>query len=227
MHWKVPLSDPDIGEEEINAARDVLESRWLTMGQITQQFEEAFADYIGVRHAVAVTNATAALHLANLALGIGPGAEMIVPSLTFVATANVVRYTGAVPIFADITSENDFCIDPESIASAIGPKTKAIAVMHYGGNLCDMPAIIDLAREHDLSVIEDAAHAPGAQLNGNMAGAWGDVACFSFFSNKNLVTGEGGMIVTNRDDLAEHLRLLRSHGMTSLTWDRHQGHVST
>ena len=225
MEWRVPLSDLDYGTEENDAAREVLESRWLTMGDVTQRFEEAFAVYLGVNHAIAVSNATAALHLANLALGIGLGDEVIVPSLTFVATANAVRYTGATPIFADISGENDLCIAPESIRAAITPRTKAITVMHYGGYLCDMPAILQIAEEHALAVIEDAAHAPGAKLEGREAGTWGDFGCFSFFSNKNLVTGEGGMIVTNREDLAESIRLLRSHGMTSLTWDRHMGHA--
>ena len=225
MEWHVPLSDLDYGPEEKNAVREVLESRWLTMGGVTERFERAFADYLGVRHAIAVSNATAALHLANLVLGIGSGDEVIVPSLTFVATANAVKYTNATPVFADITSEIDLSISPESIRAEITPRTKAIIVMHYGGYLCDMPAILALAKEHGLAVIEDAAHAPGAELDGRKAGTWGEVGCFSFFSNKNLVTGEGGMIVTDRDDLAEKIRLVRSHGMTSLTWDRHQGHA--
>ena len=225
MAWRVPLSDLDYGMEESNAAREVLESRWLTMGGVTERFERAFADYLGVDHAIAVSNATAALHLANLALGIGPGDEVIVPSLTFVATANAVKYTGATPVFADISGEEDFSISPASIKAAITSRTKAITVMHYGGYMCDMPAILAVANEHGLAVIEDAAHAPGAELAGKKAGTWGEVGCFSFFSNKNLVTGEGGMIVTNRDDLAEKIRLVRSHGMTSLTWDRHRGHA--
>ena len=223
MEWRVPLSDLDYGQEEINAARQVLESGWLTLGGVTERFERAFADYLGVDHAIAVSNATAALHLANQSLGIGPGDEVIVPSLTFVATANAVRYTGATPVFADITSEIDLCVSPESIEAEITPRTRAIIVMHFGGHLCDMPAVLALAKQHGLAVIEDAAHAPGAELEGRKAGTWGDVGCFSFFSNKNLVTGEGGMIVTDREDLADSIRLMRSHGMTSLTWDRHQG----
>ena len=224
MAWRVPLSDLDYGTEELNAAREVIESKWLTMDGVTERFEKAFADYLGVRHAFAVSNATHALHMANLVLGIGTGDEVILPSLTFVATANAVKYAGATPVFADISSKEDFSISPEAIRAAITIKTKAITVMHYGGHMCDMPAIIALAEEHGLAVIEDAAHAPGAELDGRKAGTWGQVGCFSFFSNKNLVTGEGGMIVTDRDDLAEKIRLMRSHGMTSLTWDRHKGH---
>ncbi|MCK4899604.1 MAG: DegT/DnrJ/EryC1/StrS family aminotransferase, partial [Anaerolineales bacterium] len=175
--------------------------------------------------AVAVTNATTALHLACLALEIGPGDEVIVPSLSFVATANAVLYTGADVRFADIIGPNELNIAPKSIEQHITPRTKAIIVVHYGGYPCRMQAIIELAHLYGLFVIEDAAHAPGAALNGRSLGTWGGIGCFSFFSNKNMATGEGGMLVTDRDDIAEKVRLLRSHGMTSLTWDRHQGHA--
>lgn len=225
MDWRVPLADLDYGEEEEKAVLDVLRSRWLTMGAVTQTFEEAFAEHTGARHAVAVSNATVALHLACVALGIGPGDEVIVPSLTFVATANAVLYTGANVCFADIVSLDDLTISPEAIASQINPRTKAIIVMHYGGYPCRLAEIIKIAGQHHLAVIEDAAHAPGGTLHGRSLGTWGDIGCFSFFSNKNLSTGEGGMLVTNRDDLAARIRLLRSHGMTSLTWDRHRGHA--
>ncbi len=207
MKWRVPLSDVDMGDDEIRAVTDVLRSKWLTMGEVTQHFEQSFAGFIGVKHAFAVTNATVALHLANTALGIGPGDEVILPSLTFVATANAVKYTGAQPVFVEITSDVDLDISPEAIKEAITPATKAITVMHYGGYPCDMPAIRALAQEHGLAVIEDAAHAPGTELDGKKAGMFGDIGCFSFFSNKNLATGEGGMIVTDRDDLAEKIRL--------------------
>ena len=225
MEWRVPLADLDYGEEEEKAVLDVLRSRWLTMGAVTRSFEEVFAQQSGVKHAIAVSNATAALHLACLALGIGPGDEVIVPSLTFVATANAVLYTGAEVRFADIAGLNDLTISPEAIASQISSRTKAIIVMHYGGYPCRLPEIMEIAGKRHLAVIEDAAHAPGGALGGRALGTWGDVGCFSFFSNKNLSTGEGGMIVTNRDDIAAHVRLLRSHGMTSLTWDRHRGHA--
>jgi dTDP-4-amino-4,6-dideoxygalactose transaminase len=225
MTWRIPLSDVDFDEAELQAVTDVLKSKWLTMGAETQRFEQAFANFIGVKHAFAVSNATVALHLANAALGIGAGDEVIVPSLTFVATANAIKYTGATPVFVDITSEDDLGISPAAIEAAITPATKAITVMHYGGYLCDMDAINAIARKHNLAVIEDAAHAPGTELNDKKAGAFSDAACFSFFSNKNLVTGEGGMIVTDRDDLAERIKLMRSHGMTTLTWDRHKGHA--
>jgi len=225
MNWKVPLADMDFGPEEEAAVLKVVKSRWLTMGAITQNFEKAFADFIGVKHALAVSNATVALHLACEALGIGPGDEVIIPSLSFVATSNAVLYTGAEVRFADIESRHDLTISPASIKAQITPKTKAIIVMHYGGYPCQMPAIMEIADHYGLAVIEDAAHAPGAQLSGKSLGAWGQVGCFSFFSNKNLSTGEGGMLVTNQDEIAEKVNLMRSHGMTSLTWDRHQGHA--
>jgi dTDP-4-amino-4,6-dideoxygalactose transaminase len=225
MQWKIPLSDIDFGPEEIAAVENVLQSRWLTMGSVTEEFEQAFAAYIGAKYAIAVTNATAALHLSCVAAGLGPGDEAIVPSLTFVATANAVRYTGATPVFADIAGEYDLNVSYHSIEKAITERTRAILVMHYGGYACDMPSIMELARERGLKVIEDAAHAVGSELGGIKLGIWGDVGCFSFFSNKNMTTGEGGMIVTNDEAYSQRLHLLRSHGMTSLTWDRHKGHA--
>jgi len=225
MNWIVPLSDVQFGSEEINAVTAVLKSGWLTMGEVTGEFEKEFAAYTGAKHALAVSNATVALHIACLALNIGPGDEVIVPSLTFVATANAVRYTGATPVFADITSENDLTISLASLEGALTPRTKAVMVMHYAGYACDLPRILAWADAHGLPVIEDAAHAAGSFLDGRHLGTFGKAGCFSFFSNKNLSTGEGGMIVTEDDALAEQFHLLRSHGMTSLTWDRHQGHA--
>lgn len=225
MEWRVPLADLDYGKEEEEAVLNVLRSRWLTMGAVTQEFETQFAQLTGSKYAFAVSNATQALNLACLALGIGPGDEVIVPSLTFVATANAVLYTGADVRFADIIGPDELTIDPESIEQAITPRTKAIIVMHYAGYPCRMREIMALAEKHGLQVIEDTAHAPGASLEGKMIGSWGAAGCFSFFSNKNMSTGEGGMVVTDSDGLAERIRLQRSHGMTSLTYDRHKGHA--
>jgi dTDP-4-amino-4,6-dideoxygalactose transaminase len=227
MEWRVPLSDLDYGQEEEQAALDVIRRRWLTMGAVTAELERAFSDFTQVKYALAVSNATEALHLACLALGIGPGDEVIVPSFTFVASANAVLYTNAEVRFADIIGTDDLNISPEDIERQITDRTRAIVVVHYGGYACRMPDIMEIARRHGLAVIEDAAHAPGASIGGRALGTWGDVGCFSFFSNKNLATGEGGMLVANRDDIAEKARLLRSHGMTTLTWDRHRGHAST
>lgn len=225
MTWIIPLSDIDFSSEETSAAIKVLESRWLTQGAVTQEFEAKFAALLNSKYTVAVTNGTAALHLACLATGLGPGDEVIVPSLTFVATANAVRYVGATPVFADVDSERNLCISPETISKCLTKRTRAIIVMHYGGYSCDMPGIHALAKEYGLKIIEDAAHAIGSQSDGRYLGNWGDVGCFSFFSNKNLTTGEGGMVVTNDHSIAEKVKLLRSHGMTSMTWDRHQGHA--
>jgi dTDP-4-amino-4,6-dideoxygalactose transaminase len=225
MDWRIPLSDIDFDDTEALAVQNVIKSRWLTMGKVTQEFESSFADYTQTKHAIAVTNATAALHLACLALGIGPGDEVIVPSLTFVATANAVRYVGATPVFADIISPDNLNISPAAINLLITSHTRAIIVMHYAGYPCDMSAILSIAKQNELFVIEDAAHAVGSDLNGQKLGTLGDIGCFSFFSNKNMTTGEGGMLTTDKDDLAQKLSRLRSHGMTSLTWDRHKGHA--
>ncbi len=225
--WNIPLFDSDYDQSEIDAVVRVLQSRWLTMGELTRQFETQFCHYLEVKHGFAVSNCTTALHLANVGLGVGPGDEVIVPSLTFVASVNSVLYAGATPIFADIVSEDDLTISPDDIERKITSRTKAILVVHYAGYPCHMDEIMAIAQKHRLAVIEDAAHAPGAKLNGTFCGSFGDYGCFSFFSNKNLATGEGGMIVTNRDDLAEKIKLARSHGMTSLTLDRYKGHSYT
>ncbi|OGO34537.1 MAG: DegT/DnrJ/EryC1/StrS aminotransferase [Chloroflexi bacterium RBG_16_57_11] len=227
MELRIPLSDLDFGPEEEQAVLDVLRRRWLTMGAITQEFEKEFADFVGANNAIAVSNGTDALHLAALALGIGPGDEVIVPALTFVATANAVLYTNAEVHFADIIGDENLNVSPQEIEKQITSQTKAIFLVHYGGYPCRMPEIVEIARCHNLVIVEDAAHAPGAAIDDRSLGTWGDIGCFSFFSNKNLATGEGGMVVTNRDDLAAKVRSLRSHGMTTLTWDRYHGHAYT
>lgn len=226
-NWNIPLSDIDLGDEEVQAVTHVLRSRWLTQGAITQDFERKFAAMIGVKHAFAVSNCTVALHLAYSALGIGEGDEVILPSLTFVATANALRTCRANPVFAEVGGDDDLNLSPEDIERRITPKTKAIAVVHFAGYPCDMDAIMAIAQRHGLAVVEDCAHAPGASFGGRMVGGIGTIGCFSFFSNKNMTTGEGGMVVTSDDALADQIRLMRSHGMTTLTWDRHKGHAHT
>jgi dTDP-4-amino-4,6-dideoxygalactose transaminase len=221
--WKVPLFDTDFGQAEIEAVGGVIHSGWLTMGAVTEALEAAFADFIGVKHAIAVANGTAALHLACLSADTGAGDEVICPSLTFVATANAVIYTGARPVFVDITGGRDMTVCPEQIRAKVTEATRAVIVVHYGGRPCDMAPIMEIAGQFNLTVIEDCAHAPGAVYRGQKCGAIGDVGCFSFFSNKNMTTAEGGMITTNSDRLAEKIHLMRSHGMTSLTYDRHRG----
>lgn len=227
MPWKIPLSDLDFGPEELQAVHNVLASKWLSMGEVTDTFERQFAAFLGVPYAVAVSSGTAALHLALAALGVGAGDEVIVPSLTFVATVNAILYVGATPVFADITSVHDFSIAPQAIAQAITPATKAVMVVHYGGYAVDMAAVATAIAGRDIAVVEDAAHAPGAQLDGRSLGSFGEAGCFSFFANKNMTTGEGGMLITSGQDVYERVRRLRSHGMTTVTWDRHRGHASS
>ncbi|HEY6835415.1 MAG TPA: DegT/DnrJ/EryC1/StrS family aminotransferase [Gaiellaceae bacterium] len=225
--WQVPLSDVIVDDELVDAALETLRSGWWSMGPRVAEFEQAFADFCGTAHAVAVANGTAALHLALIALGCGPGDEVVLPSLNFVAAANAIVHTGARPVFCDIGGPDDLNLDPGDLEDALTERTKAILVLHYGGYPCDMQAVSAVAERAGVPVLEDAAHAPGASLDGRACGTLGAVGCFSFFANKNLPLGEGGMIVTDDDGLAERLRLLRSHGMTSLTWDRHRGHASS
>ena len=223
---RVPLSDIAVDDELVAAVTTTLRSGWWSMGPRVHELEEAFAALCGVDHALAVSNGTAALHLALLGLGCGPGDEVIVPSLTFVAAANTVVQTGASPVFADIAGPTDLNVDPGKLEALVSPRTRAIMVVHYGGYACDMDAVLELADRHGLAVVEDAAHAPGGTWNGRPCGGIGSVGCFSFFSNKNLPVGEGGMVVTANEQLASAMRLLRSHGMTTLTWDRHRGHAA-
>jgi dTDP-4-amino-4,6-dideoxygalactose transaminase len=223
----VPLSDLAVDDAIRDAVREVVDSGWWSMGPRVAEFERAFAEFTGARHAFAVANGTAALHLALLATGCGSGDEVIVPSLNFVAAANTIAHVGATPVFCDVRSVHDLNLDPADLEASITPATRALLVLHYGGHPCAMDDVLALAEQHGLAVIEDAAHAPGATWRGRACGTIGDVGCFSFFSNKNLPVGEGGMVVTDDDEIAERLRLLRSHGMTSLTWDRHRGHASS
>jgi len=227
MTWEYPLSDIDLGKEEEQEVLRVLRSRWLSMGPVTERFERAFTEYLGGGYGTAVSSGTAALHLALASLGIEEGDEVILPSLTFVATASAVLYVGAKPIFADIASMENLNISAGEIEKKITKKTKAIMVMHYGGHPCDMKTILGIAKRHSLYVVEDAAHAPGAEYQGKKCGLIGDMGCFSFFSNKNLVTGEGGMVVTRNKKLAQRIQRMRSHGMEALSWDKYRGHLSS
>jgi dTDP-4-amino-4,6-dideoxygalactose transaminase len=226
--WRVPLADVQLGQEEIEAVTEVLKSGWLSMGPRVQEFEKKFAQFLGIKHAFAVTNGTAALHLACEVLGLKSGDEVLCPALTFVASANAILYTGATPVFVDIEGPHNLNLCAQDIVNKITQRTKAIMIVHYGGYPCDMHSILSLARQHGLKIIEDCAHAPGAryhsQEGAKMVGTLGEVGCFSFFSNKNMTTGEGGMVVVADDDLAEKIKHARSHGMTTLTWDRHKGH---
>jgi dTDP-4-amino-4,6-dideoxygalactose transaminase len=225
--WSVPLADLVVPEGDIEAVADVYRSGWLSMGPATAALEADFAAYTGARHAIAVTNGTAALHLLCLAAGLGPGDEVIAPSMTFVATINAIAYTGARPVFADIAGLTEPWLARRAAAAAITPRTKAIMTVAYGGHPGETTQLAELAADRGLVLLEDAAHAVGTIVAGRHAGTIGAGGAFSFFSNKNLAVGEGGMVITGDDELAARIRLLRSHGMTSLTWDRDRGHAST
>jgi dTDP-4-amino-4,6-dideoxygalactose transaminase len=204
-----------------------LRSKWISSGPKTVEFEKKFSEMLNTPYSVALANCTVALHLAMKLVGISEGDEVICPSLTFVATVNAIRYVNATPVFADIRSNEDLTIDADDIERKITPKTKAIIVMHYGGFACDMSRIMSLAQRQDLKVIEDACHGPLSDYHGKKLGTIGDIGCFSFFSNKNISIGEGGMLVTNDKTYFEKAKLLRSHGMTSLSYDRSKGHSTT
>jgi dTDP-4-amino-4,6-dideoxygalactose transaminase len=224
--WKVPLSDVVVTDEDIAVVADVYRSGWLSLGPCTKRLEERLADYVGSRHAVALSSGTAALHLICLAAGLGPGDEVIVPSMTFVATVNAIAYVGAQPVFADIASGLEPWLSAEAVKGAITERTRAVMTMSYGGHAGELRELQRICSERGLLLLEDTAHGLGSRLGGRHLGTFGAMGAFSFFSNKNLAVGEGGAVVTDDDDLAGRLRLLRSHGMTSLSWDRHQGHAT-
>lgn len=223
----IPLFDLRLEPRDLEAVAETLRSGWLTMGPRTDAFEQAFAEQLGCRFGVAVSSCTAALHLAYLAAGVGPGDEVIVPSITFAATANAVIYCGGTPVFADIVGAHDLGIDPADVEARITERTKAVCVVHFAG----YPAAVDVLRplcdRHGLALIEDVAHAPSATLQGRKLGTWGMAGAFSFFSNKILSVGEGGLLATDDERVAEVARSLRSQGMTSGTWSRHTGATDT
>jgi dTDP-4-amino-4,6-dideoxygalactose transaminase len=224
---ELPLFDLRLREQDLQAVAEVLRTGWLTMGPRTAAFEEAFAEQLGARHAVAVSSCTAALHLAYLAAGVGPGDEVIVPAFTFAATANAVLYCGATPVFAEIRSRERPDLDVEDVARHITPRTKAVCVVHYAGYPAAVDSLRELCDAHGIALIEDVAHAPSATLAGRKLGTWGLAGAFSFFSNKILSVGEGGLLCTDDDDVAALARSRRSHAMTSGTWDRHRGRTDT
>ncbi len=224
---EIPLFDLRLEPEDLDAVAETLRSGWLTMGPRTAELEAAFARHLGSRHAVAVSSCTAALHLAYLGAGVGPGDEVIVPSLTFAATANAVIYCGATPVFADILGQHDLSIDPDEVESRITERTKAVGVVHFAGYAAPVERLAALCDAHGLALIEDVAHAPSATCGGRKLGTFGQAGCFSFFSNKIISVGEGGLLATDDDEMAAQARCLRSQGMTSGTWSRHEKHTDT
>jgi len=221
----IPFHKAAIGEDEINEVVDTLKSGWLTMGPKTIAFEKAFAQVVGATHAVAMNSATACLHLALKAIGLQAGDEVIIPTTTFVSTAEVVTYFNATPVLCDIRA-TDHNMDPTKVEALITSKTKAIIPVHFSGIPCDMPAIQAIATKHNLKVIEDAAHALPSTLNGQMIGSFSDVTCFSFYATKTLATGEGGMATTNNEVYAKSMRQNRLHGISKDAWNRYsdKGH---
>jgi len=222
--YKIPLFDLNFDKEEEKAVIETLRSRWISTGPKVQKFEKIFSKLLDVKFSVALSSCTTSLHLAVKILELKEGDEVICPSLTFVATSNAIKYEKATPVFCDVVSYENLNIDPDKIESLITGKTKAIIVMHYAGFPCEMDKIMSIAEKYNLKVIEDACHGPLSEYKGKKVGTIGDIGCFSFFSNKNISVGEGGMLVTNNRKYSEKAKLLRSHGMTTLSYERAGGH---
>ena len=218
MH--IPFHRPHITDDEITAVSDAIRSGWITMGEQTHRFESLFSEYIGAPYCVALNSGTAALHLALCCMGVGPGDEVIIPAMTFTATAEVVRYFNARPVMADIIRDTH-CLDPGDFEKHISPGTKAVIPVHYGGQPADMDEIQAIARGHDLAVIEDAAHALPSRYKDHKIGTLGDITCFSFYATKTLSTGEGGMAVTGNEQWADLMKQLRLHGISRDAWNRY------
>ncbi len=216
----VPFFRPAIGDAECDAAVECLRSGWLTGGPRVRRFEDRFAGYVGAEHAVAVNSCTAALHLTLTALGVGPGDEVILPTMTYVATAEAAVRAGATPVLVD--SNPDLGIDPAAVERALTPRTRAIVPVHYAGHPCAMADLLTIAEEAGVEVVDDAAHALPARSRGLRIGSLGTATCFSFHASKTLTTGEGGMITTDDPAIAERARRLRNHGLSADTWSRHQ-----
>ena len=226
MPYKIPLFNLNFDDREAQAAYDTIMSGWISTGPKNAELEETFAKMLGAKYAVSLTNCTDALHLCCIICGFGPEDEVLCPSLTFAASANCIRYTGATPVFCDIVGPEHINIDPKDIERKITPRTKGIVVVHMAGFPAKMDEIMDIARKHNLKVVEDACHGPLSEYKGKKLGTIGACSAFSFFSNKNISTGEGGMFVTNNEEYAAKARLLRSHGMSTMSYQRATGHAT-
>jgi perosamine synthetase len=213
LGYRIPVAEPEIGEEELDNVMEAVKSGWVSSkGRFIPEFEEGFSEYIGARYGIATSNGTAALHLALTALGLGRGDKVLVPSLSFIAVANAVKYTGAEPVFVD-SNPDYWCMDPSDIEKRIDRRTKALLAVHLYGHPCDMGRLREIAESNDLLLIEDCAEAHGAKYKGVKVGSFGAVSCFSFYGNKIITTGEGGMCLTDDSELDERMRILRDHGM--------------
>lgn len=227
MIYSIPLFKLNFGEEEIQAVTDTIRSQWISTGPKCEELEQLFVDMFQVNYAVSLSNCTDALHLACKLCDIKEGDEVLCPSLTFAASVNCIRYVGAIPVFCDIVSPEHMNIAPQDMERKITSKTKAILVVHMAGFPAKMDEIMHIAKKHKIKVIEDACHGPLSEYKGKKLGTIGDVGCFSFFSNKNISTGEGGMLITNNEAMAKRARLLRSHGMTTMSYQRASGHATS
>lgn len=227
MDYNIPLFKLNFDEREIDAVVETIRSKWISTGPKCEELEGQFKDQLKVKFAISMSNCTDALHLACILCGISKGDEVLCPSLTFAASVNSIRYVGATPVFCDIVGLDDMNICPSEIEKKITSKTKAILVVHMAGFPAKMDEIMRIAKQYNLKVIEDACHGPLSEYQGKKLGTIGDVGTFSFFSNKNISTGEGGMLVTNNSELAQRARLLRSHGMTTMSYQRASGHATT
>ena len=226
MAYKISLFNLNFDEKEAQAAYDTIKSGWISTGPKNAELEQMFIDQWHVKYAVSMSNCTDSLHVCCMVCGFGPGDEVICPSLTFAASCNCIRYVGATPVFADIVGPEHINIDPKDIEAKITSRTKGIIVVHMAGFPADMDAIMDIAKKHNLKVIEDACHGPLSEYKGKKLGTIGDCASFSFFSNKNISTGEGGMFITNNEEMAQKARLIRSHGMSTMSYQRASGHAT-
>jgi perosamine synthetase len=221
----IPFTRPDIGHDEIDRVRAVLESGWLTTGEQAHLLEREIAAYVGAKHAIALNSGTAALHLALEAIGLKAGDEVIVPAYTFTATAEVVFYFGAKPVIVDVDART-FNIDPDRVAEAVTERTKAIIAVHFGGLAADLDALRAIAKPRGIAIIDDAAHALQSRFRGRMVGAISDITCFSFYATKTLTTGEGGMLCTDDDDWAARARVMALHGISHDAWNRYRSEGS-
>lgn len=226
MAYKIPLFSLNFDEREAQAAYNTIKSGWISTGPKNAELEQMFIDMWKVKYAVSMSNCTDALHVCCMVCGFGPDDEIICPSLTFAASCNCIRYVGATPVFADIVGPDHINIDPKDIERKITPKTKGIIVVHMAGFPCQMDEIMSIAKTHNLKVIEDACHGPLSEYKGIKLGTIGDCAAYSFFSNKNISTGEGGMFITNNEEMASKARLIRSHGMSTMSYQRASGHAT-
>ena len=226
MAYQIPLFNLNFDEREAQAAYDTIKSGWISTGPKNTELEQMFIDMWKVKYAVSMSNCTDSLHVCCMVCGFGPGDEVICPSFTFAASCNCIRYVGATPVFADIVGPRHINIDPKDIETKITPRTKGIVVVHMAGFPADMDAIMTIAKKYNLKVIEDACHGPLSEYKGKKLGTIGDCASFSFFSNKNISTGEGGMFITNNDEMAQKARLIRSHGMSTMSYQRASGHAT-